>query len=110
MMMRFITKLKQSEENLYTVCNISLQLLQIKVTSKSLKTSVDQHIHFPSLLTIKDVLKEYGVESAALYRNENSLADFETPYITSIQKPEWETVILQLSGVSRTILSNFMIP
>lgn len=89
MMMRFITKLRQSEENLYTVCNILLQLLQIKVTSKSLKTSVDQHINFPSLLTIKDVLKEYGVESAALHRNENSFADFETPYIASIQKPEW---------------------
>lgn len=108
--MKFITRLRQSEENLYTICNTLFKLLDVKVTSKSLKEEINKHIYFPSLLTISDVLKEYGIVSAALNRNQHSFDDFEVPYIVSIQKPEWSHAYFTIIRNTQNAIIEFYDP
>lgn len=87
--MKLIAKLRQNEENVYTICNVLFNLLNINVTEGSLKEAINKHTYFPSLLTVKDVLEKFGVKSAALNRNQHSFDDFECPFIVSLQKKEW---------------------
>lgn len=89
--MKFIDKLRQNDRNVYTMCEVLFGLLDINVSKKSLEAEIDKHIYFPSLLTIKDVLRKFGVESGAINKNDDSFGDFELPFITSIQKKEWGT-------------------
>lgn len=99
--MKLIDRLKQNELNIYTTCNVLFKLLIIKVSTSSLKHEINKHVYFPSLLTVKDVLQKFGVESNAIKRNQYSLNDFEPPFIVPLQKKEWSisyfTVVKEVS-------------
>jgi len=41
------------------------------------------------MLTLKDVLFEYGIESAAVRKGSYTYEDFETPFMCSIQREDW---------------------
>jgi len=66
-----------------------LSSLNIRFTKKKLDEILQSHVDYPTLLSLKDCLSEYGVRSAAVSRGNHALHDFETPFICSIQKEEW---------------------
>jgi len=88
-MIAVIKQLRLNEENLVTTSAELLKVLKVPVTNGSLRQKLQEHPHYPSMLSIKDVLREFGVASMAIRKLDNVLTDFELPFITSIQKEEW---------------------
>lgn len=82
----FLTKRVSNIEN---VLHYFLTLNSIKHSSLHLQEAIDNHVEDPSMLTVKDVLFEYGVESIAIRKGNYSYEDFETPFICSIQQDGW---------------------
>lgn len=75
--------------NIENVINYFLTLHSIKHTSAHLQESIDSHVESPSMLSVKDVLFEYGIESAAVRKGSYTYEDFEAPFICSIQEEDW---------------------
>lgn len=86
-----IIKLKKENDDLFTVCQLLLESLNIDFTETGLSETLKDHVEYPSLLSLKDSLFQYGIESAAIRKGEYNYYDFETPFICSIQKESWST-------------------
>lgn len=80
---------KLSESNLLQTCNYVLNMFLVKNSKYRLCEIIESHLESNSLLAIKDVLQEYGIESVAIRKGEYSYFDFETPFIVSIQQEDW---------------------
>lgn len=76
-------------ENIVHTCKYVLDIFKIKNTISNVDNLTKNHFEFPSILSIVDSLKDYGVESAAVRKGKYKFTDFETPFICTIQKPEW---------------------
>jgi len=85
----FLQSKKQSD--LYCVCEFVLESVNIRYTRSNLQNLLEAHVEYPSLLSIKDVLAEYGVVSMAVRRGSHVYGEFETPFICSIQKEGWSS-------------------
>lgn len=79
---------KGQNNGLLVCCNI-LTYFDVKYTRTQVKKLLENHLDYPSLLCIKDTLSEYGIESAAIRKGAYSYADFEAPFICSIQEEDW---------------------
>ena len=105
-MLNFLYAKKESDLNI--VCQNILDIFQVKYSKLNLKNILDNHVDNSSLLTIKDTLFEYGVESAAIKKGSYNYVDFETPFICSIQKEDWHkasfTVISHVNDMEITYL------
>lgn len=75
--MRFLRKLTQHEDHLFTICKLLFSILEIKVTNTSLKDKINNHKYFPSLLTITNTLNTFGVSSTAIKMGNNHLEDLD---------------------------------
>lgn len=71
------------------VLSALLKSVNVKFTNKGLDQSLKQHADFPSLLSVKDVLQCYGVQSGAIRKGRFNYGDFETPFVCSIQYDNW---------------------
>lgn len=80
---------KQKESNIKHVIDYFLTMHAIKYTSFHLQESIENHIDSSTMLTVKDVLFEYGIESVAVRKGNYTYEDFEVPFICSIQKDDW---------------------
>lgn len=80
-----VFNLKKSN-NLLSVCSYVLNRYKVKFTERRLKELLESNVDYPSLLSIKDALGEYAIQSAALRKGDNSYDDFELPFICSVQK------------------------
>ena len=60
----------------------------IRFTNSKVSDLLENHVHYFSILSIKDTWLFYGIESAAISKGNTSHSAFETAYITSIQKEE----------------------
>lgn len=85
--LNLVNKIKQN--NLFMVCDFLLDKLKINYSKDNIYNSLEDHIEYPSILSLKDVLSIYGIESVAIRKGEYNYADFETPFICSIQKEGW---------------------
>ncbi len=61
-----------------------LALLQVRYTGKYLKEEVLSHPHFPSLLTISDVLEKYNISHVPLKIGKDKLAEVPLPCIVQV--------------------------
>lgn len=98
----------KKESNLFSVIDYVLSINKIKHTSFYINSAIENHIESPSLLTIKDILSEYGIESVAIRKGDYSYSDFEPPFICSIQQEDWRhanfTVVTENEGVGMNYL------
>ncbi|WP_164122321.1 vitamin K epoxide reductase family protein [Sphingobacterium sp. xlx-130] len=79
----------KKENDILNISKFLLRGLNVKFTSKNLSDKLVNHAEYPSLLSLKDILFDYSIESAAIRKGEYSYSDFETPFICSIQKEGW---------------------
>lgn len=90
------------------VCRYILSYFNVKYTIKQLSISLEDHTDYPSLLSLHDVLHEYGIVSTAIRKGDFSYEDVETPYISSIQQEDWPsadfTVVIQAENNQITYL------
>lgn len=70
------------------ICELLLYF-NVRHTRKKVFEDLENHIEYPSMLAIKDVFNNYGINSAAIYKKEHSYIDFEAPFVTSIQEEDW---------------------
>ncbi|WP_286851338.1 vitamin K epoxide reductase family protein [Sphingobacterium sp. UBA7253] len=102
-----VFNLKKSN-NLLSVCSYVLNRYKVKFTERRLKELLESNVDYPSLLSIKDALGEYAIQSAALRKGDNSYDDFELPFICSVQKEGWSnsqfTVVSKADNNSITYL------
>lgn len=106
--MRFLKKLTQYDDNLYTICKLLFKILKVNVTNYSLKETISNHTYFPSLLTITDTLNIFGVNSAAIKLGDNKLEDFQTPFLIPIQKKGWDKLYITIiNNISSTELEYY---
>lgn len=93
---------KERESNVLAVCTSLLNKFGIRYTKYTLENLLQDHINYPSLLSVKDTLSEYGVESVAMKKGNYDYSDFETPFLCSIQKEDWAytylTVVTEVQG------------
>lgn len=91
-----------------TVCSYILNIYKVKFTVRRLKELLESNVDYPSLLSIKDTLDEYAIQSAALRKGDHSYDDFELPFICSVQKEGWSnsqfTVVSKADNNSITFL------
>ncbi|NSL88809.1 thioredoxin domain-containing protein [Chitinophaga sp. Mgbs1] len=79
----------RKENDLFKTCHYLLESLKINFTTRGLSETLQHHVEYPSLLSLKDTLSEYGIESAAIEKGAHSYEAFETPFICSIQQEGW---------------------
>jgi len=80
---------RRKKDDLFNVSNYLLNESNTNFTKKKLAEHIREHREYPSLLALKDSLSIYGIESAAIRKGEYRLEDFETPFISSIQREGW---------------------
>ncbi|WP_114748976.1 vitamin K epoxide reductase family protein [Pleomorphovibrio marinus] len=61
-----------------------LELLQVRFTGKFLKEEVLSHPHFPSLLTVSDVLEKYNISQVSLKIGKEKLDEVPLPCIVQV--------------------------
>lgn len=59
-------------------------LLKLKVTAAAIKKELQEHPDYPSLLSVSDTLKQYGVDNASIKTTIESLEELPTPFIAQI--------------------------
>jgi len=81
-----------------------LTLLKIPVTRKGITSQLNQHYHYPSLLSLTDILNKYKVSNAAYNLEERNLDEIKTPFITICTNlPTGKDFILVTKITSNTI-------
>lgn len=81
-----------------------LKLLKIPVTKKGINSHLNQHYHYPSLLSLTDILNKYKVSNAAYHLEERHLDELEAPFITiCINLPTGKDFILVTKITATTI-------
>lgn len=71
------------------VCDKILTYFNVQHTRTSVNRRLEDHLDYPSLLCITDTLSDYGIESAAIRKGTYSYAEFEAPFVCSIQQEDW---------------------
>ncbi|WP_270087397.1 vitamin K epoxide reductase family protein [Sphingobacterium sp. SYP-B4668] len=79
----------KKESNIQRVIDYFLTISQVNHTSLHLKEAIEGHVESPSMLSIKDILFEYGIDAVAIRKSNYSYEDFETPFICSFQQQDW---------------------
>ncbi|MFD2553548.1 vitamin K epoxide reductase family protein [Sphingobacterium tabacisoli] len=92
----------KKKNDLFNTCSFLLNNLKVKFTTTGLFNSLEEHVEHPSILSLKDTISIYGIESAAIRKGEYNYSDFETPFICSIQKEGWSnpnfTIVTKAEG------------
>jgi len=68
--------------NLYNVAKHYLQMLKAPLTQTTLKESLQQNPYYPSLYSLSHVFDKYKIANEAYTIDEESLGQFEAPFIT----------------------------
>ncbi|WP_126248403.1 vitamin K epoxide reductase family protein [Chitinophaga rhizosphaerae] len=79
-----ISKLLSQNEKCVEVLQEFLSLLQVNVTLTTLKDNLYNHPDFPSLLSISDILTQYGVANLSFERKEGDVENIPMPFIVQI--------------------------
>ncbi|RFM34941.1 vitamin K epoxide reductase family protein [Chitinophaga silvisoli] len=66
------------------------RLLQVPVTDRTLKHSLEVHPDYPSLLAISDVLNDYSINNISVKVNAGQIPQLPVPLIAQIKAPEGE--------------------
>ncbi len=81
-MLKTFKKLFVPGSNCSDVTHILLQELSVNVTEISIIEKLESHPDFPSLLSISDILKEFGIDNICLKVPEGKLPEIEGVFIT----------------------------
>lgn len=71
-----------------TVC-ILCEALKVPITQTTLTNALLEHPDYPSLLSVSDVLQNYGVDNVSLLMKEKEkIVDLQTPFLACIMGPQ----------------------
>lgn len=78
---KLLNPLSNCDEVLIEFCH----QLNVNITNSSIKKSLEEHPDYPSLLSISDILKSYGIDNISIKTSVDNLRNLSTPFITQIK-------------------------
>ncbi|MDO3627472.1 vitamin K epoxide reductase family protein [Mucilaginibacter sp. BT774] len=102
-MFNLIERLFYPKSNGPETVKLLTDILQVKITQTTLTNELETHPDYPSLLSISDVLNNYGIENVAIQLDPSRLAEAPTPFITTIKN---ENDSAELCTVVKEIAKN----
>jgi uncharacterized membrane protein len=84
-MLNIYKNLVRPEENVLTVSYNLLKILKVKVTRASIKKVLEQHPHYPSLLSVTDLLNHYRVENITVKLNLDRIKLLRQPFLALLK-------------------------
>lgn len=79
----------KKKSNIHCVIDYVLVIYHVNHSSLGLHEAIENHVDIPFMLSVKDILFDYGIESVAIRKGNYSYSDFETPFISYIQQEDW---------------------
>lgn len=99
---------KKKDDDILECCAYILQYYHVKYTRSKLISLLKSHLEYPSLLSVKETLLYYGIQSAAIRKRDYDYEDFEVPFICPIQKEGWpDASFAVVLSVENSLLSYF---
>jgi len=84
-MQQLFVKLFEPKPNGPETAWMLANLLQVKISRSTLKREIEEHPDYPSLLSISDVLNNYGVDNLTARFDLSKFMDIPTPFITQLK-------------------------
>jgi uncharacterized membrane protein len=84
-MLPILEKLFEPLSNTSEIAKIFADVLQVRITKTTLTAELEGHPDYPALLSISDVLKNYGIENLAITPEPEKLSQAPTPFIALIK-------------------------
>lgn len=101
-LLRMLSQLISNKENCLEVVILFLKELDVRVTNTTIENDLLNHPDYPSLLSISDVLSEYGVKNISFKGSIEKFEKMPLPFITQIKgekiKENLYTVICSVSN------------
>lgn len=80
--------------------------LQVRVSETSITKELEEHPDYPSLLSISDVLKNYGVENLAVHLTLDKLSQLPVPFLVPLKNEKGKlimfSVVKEVEGTALT--------
>jgi uncharacterized membrane protein len=73
--------------NLSNIAAKYVQLLNIPVTTNSIKESIEQNPYYPSLYSLSNTFSKYKIETIAFEATEEQLSEVQPPFVAYMQTP-----------------------
>ena len=87
--------------NCEMVVNQICELLNVSVSRSSIKKDIEEHPDFSSLLSVSDVLNNFGIETLSIKINKCQIKKLPTPFIAQVKrKRELFIVIKEIIGTT----------
>ncbi|WP_293904224.1 hypothetical protein, partial [Sphingobacterium sp. UBA5670] len=67
---------KKKDDDILECCAYILQYYHVKYTRSKLISLLKSHLEYPSLLSVKETLLYYGIQSAAIRKRDYDYEDF----------------------------------
>ncbi|SEM79311.1 Uncharacterized membrane protein [Mucilaginibacter gossypiicola] len=84
-MQHFLTRLLEPKTNGPQIAILLTSILKVKISASTLTREIEQHPDYPSLLSISDVLNNFGVENIGIRLEKSKVAEVPVPFITQIK-------------------------
>lgn len=88
--------LQHTREPILLSCQFILDFYRIHYTSPSLENYFENHPEYFSLLSLKEVIGEYGVKSVSIRKCNFKHDDFEIPVVYAIHRSNWPSPAFSL--------------
>lgn len=80
-----LAALLEPKTNITEVACLLSKMLRIKISDNTLRTEIEAHAAYPSLLSISDVYSRYGLDNLSIQFDQGIPPDTPTPFITQIK-------------------------
>jgi uncharacterized membrane protein len=84
-MKKFLSKLLEPRTNGPEMAEVLATLLKVKVSSTTLIKEIEEHPNYPSLLSISDVIGNYGIENIGVRFDISKMSNLPVPFVTQLE-------------------------
>ncbi|HEY4109553.1 vitamin K epoxide reductase family protein [Puia sp.] len=88
------------DTSLKNVAGHYARLLKVKITASSIKRSIEENPHFPSLLSLTETFSRYHINNKAFEIRAENLDRLEPPFIAYLKLPKVGKDFVLVTGIS----------
>lgn len=91
-MQNLLSKLLEPKTNGPQIAEVLISLIGVKISNSTLIKEIEEHPNYPSLLSISDVLTNYGVDNIGIKFDIAKINSLPSPFITQLQGEKSDTL------------------
>ncbi|MCW3465875.1 vitamin K epoxide reductase family protein [Chitinophaga nivalis] len=84
-MLSYIHQLFEPKSNAVEITQLLLHLLEVNITTTTLKKDISEHPDYPGIISISDILHSFGVDNLSARFSADKLIQVPVPFITLIK-------------------------